>query len=144
MNKVFQKFLIAADHGGYELKELIKKEINVDWQDLGTYSEESVDYPDLAKEMTKRIDKGTVGILVCGTGQGMCMSANKEAHIRAALCWSSKVTTLAREHNDANVMCLGGRVTDHQKALKYVKLFLSTEFEGGRHGRRVDKFSKKL
>ena len=145
MKNIFQKFIIAADHGGFELKELIKKEIPVEWQDLGTYSSDSVDYSDLSKELTQRIDNhGTMGILICGTGQGMAMSANKEPHIRAALCWSSAVTKLAREHNNANVMCIGGRVTDHQKALKYVKLFLTTEFEGGRHGRRIDKFSKKL
>lgn len=144
MIDIFQTFFIAADHGGYELKELIKESIDVKWQDLGTYNEDSVDYPDLAKELTSRIDQGCVGILICGTGQGMAMTANKEPHIRAALCWSSATTKLAREHNNANVLCLGGRVIDHEKAVKYAKLFLTTEFEGGRHERRIDKFSKKL
>lgn len=142
MKYLFEKFLIAADHGGLELKEYIKKNIDVDWQDLGTYSNESVDYPDLSKQLVDRMARGAVGLLICGTGQGMAMSANKNSHIRAAVCWSSASTKLARQHNNANILCFGGRLLDKEKALKYTQLFLSTEFEGGRHARRVDKFSE--
>lgn len=141
MKNIFDQFYIAADHGGFELKQKIIKELNqIPWRDLGTKTADSVDYPDYAEKLTKEIksDK-TCGVLICGSGQGMVIRANREKHIRAALCWSEDVTKLARQHNNANVICLGARTTDNELAVKLVQIFINTAFEGGRHARRVEK-----
>ena len=137
---------LGADHGGFLLKEAIKahlEEQGIEVTDCGTYSEESVDYPLIAKETCTRIlaDKGSLGILCCGTGIGISMSANKIKGIRAACCsdyFSAKYTRL---HNNANVLCMGGRVIGAGAACELVDVFLNTEFEGGRHQRRIDQIT---
>lgn len=114
---------------------------NLPWEDLGTNSTDSVDYPDFAQRLCDRLKEveGALGILICGSGQGMAIKANRNSWIRAALCWSDEVALLAREHNDANVLCLGGRLTPFAEAEKILTTFLQTEFVGGRHQIRVDK-----
>lgn len=141
------RVLIASDHAGFELKEyLIKnlKSLNIEFLDQGTHNEESVDYPDYAKKLCKALLSGDAprGILICGTGQGMAIQANRFKGIRAALCWSVGVAKLSREHNDSNVLCLAGRVLDRELALEIAKTWLTTEFLGGRHLRRTEKFDK--
>ena len=135
---------LGADHGGFELKEIIKKHLQAQAQyvvnDLGTYSQDSVDYPVFAKAVAEEVvgAKAAFGILVCGTGIGISIAANKIAGIRAALVHDEFTARMSREHNNANVLCLGGRTTDSLKALKLVDIFLGTLFEGGRHQRRLD------
>ena len=138
---------IAADHGGYVLKKSVKDAILVagyEVLDLGTDSEEPVDYPDFAKKLAQAIQVSAVsrGILICGTGIGISIAANRHNGIRAALCYDEETVELARKHNDANVLCLGGRKTKKADAQKMVALFLGVEFEGGRHARRVAKFDE--
>jgi ribose 5-phosphate isomerase B len=135
---------IAVDHGGWVLKQAIKEEIEAAGRevlDLGTDNEKSVDYPDFADKLVRAISDGSAdrGVLVCGTGIGISISANRHKGIRAAVCYDEETAKLARQHNDANVMCLGGRKTDEPLARRMVSLFLETEFEGGRHARRVKK-----
>ncbi|HCH56278.1 MAG TPA: ribose 5-phosphate isomerase B [Rhodospirillaceae bacterium] len=135
---------IAADHGGFFLKRAIAEEIEAaGYQvlDLGTDSEKSVDYPDYAEKLVRAISDGSVkkGVLVCGTGIGISIAANRHMGIRAALCYDKETAVLARQHNDANILCLGGRKTAESQARQLVALFLDTEFEGGRHERRVEK-----
>lgn len=132
---------VACDHAGLELKEHLQKAITeLPWNDLGTYSKESVDYPDYAAKLCPLIEgPGSLGVLICGSGQGMAIRANRFPHIRAALCWSNEVARLARAHNDANVLCLAGRLTDLKSAEEILMTFLSTPFEGGRHQQRVEK-----
>ena len=135
---------IANDHGGFFLKRAIAEEIEAaGYQvlNLGTDSEKSVDYPDYAEKLVRAISDGNVnkGILVCGTGIGISIAANRHMGIRAALCYDQETAVLARRHNDANVLCLGGRKTTESQARQLVALFLDTEFEGGRHERRVGK-----
>ena len=144
MNLIFNKICISSDHAGYKLKEyiktyFIKKEIPL--IDLGPFEVKSVDYPDYAKKIARRIStkKSDVGILVCGSGTGMAISANKTKGIRAAVCYNSKSTRLSREHNNANIMALGSRLIKKNEAMKLIKIFLNTKFEGGRHLRRVKK-----
>ena len=136
---------IANDHGGLELKNhLLGRFPFLPWKDLGTSSTESVDYPDFAEKLCNELKvrlKDSVGVLLCGSGQGMAIRANREAAIRAALCWNEEVAKLARQHNDANVLVLGGRVTPFPLAELILQTFLKTEFEGGRHQRRVDKLN---
>ncbi len=148
MNFSGKKVLIASDHAGLELKShFIKSFPEIQWQNLGTNSTESVDYPDFASrlaEQMKNEDANTLAVLVCGSGQGMCIKANRFPHMRAALCWNEEVAKLAREHNDANTLCLGGRMIPFQIAEKILQTFLSTPFAGGRHQVRVDKLSDKL
>lgn len=144
MKFLFKKICIASDHAGYKCKESIKNFLihkNISIIDLGPLNESSVDYPDYAKKVSKRIKskKSDVGILVCGSGTGMAISANKIKGIRAAVCYNSKSTALSRKHNDANIISIGSRLTKKNSALKLVSLFLKTEFEGGRHLRRVKK-----
>lgn len=134
---------IGADHGGFALKEELKKyleETGVSFKDYGTYSAESVDYPVIAETVCKAITSGEAerAILVCGTGIGMSMVANKVKGIRAACCSDAFSAKYTRLHNNANVLCLGGRVVGPGLAEELVHLFLNTEFEGGRHQRRVD------
>lgn len=138
---------LGADHGGYELKEAVKKHLEdrgIQYTDCGTYSNDSVDYAPIAAKTCDQIlgDKGSKGILCCGTGIGISMAANKVKGIRAACCsdyFSAKYTRL---HNDANVLCMGGRVVGAGLAIELVDAFLDTEFEGGRHQRRVDQISE--
>ena len=138
-----KKIFIASDHAGYNLKNSIvskfSKKLNI--IDLGPNSNESVDYPDYAKKLSKRVasNKRNFGILVCGSGMGMAITANKSRNIRAALCYSKKNTKLSRLHNNANIITLGERLIDKNKAFNLIKIFLSTKFEGGRHLRRVKK-----
>jgi len=141
------KIAIGSDHGGYLLKEDIKKHLNkrrIGIKDFGAYSEGSVDYPDIGKKVAKAVasKKYKFGILVCGTGLGMSMVANRVKGIRAALCHNVYTAQMSRAHNDANILCLGGRVLKKALALKIVEAFLKTPFEGGRHLRRVRKIEK--
>lgn len=145
------QIFLASDHAGFELKYKIAEYLRgksglYELIDLGTRdSVASVDYPDFASLVAERIKDSyssmTRGILVCGSGQGMAMRANKYPHIRAALVWNQESTQLAREHNDANILCLGGRLIDHSLALSCVETFLTTPFAGGRHAGRVAKVS---
>ena len=135
---------IGADHAGYEYKEAIKKMLTAaGWQvsDKGTHSLDSVDYPDFSHPVANMVEEGTAaaGILVCGSGNGVCMSANKHKGIRAALCWTDELASLARAHNNANVICVPARFVTLADAEKMVNVFLTTAFEGGRHERRVEK-----
>ena len=138
-----KNIFIASDHAGYKLKKYIiskfSKKINI--SDLGPKNEDSVDYPDFAKKLTKKvaIKKGKIGILVCGSGMGMAIAANKTKNIRAALCYSVKNTKLSRLHNNANIITLGARLINKSKAISLINVFLTTKFEGGRHLRRVKK-----
>jgi len=138
---------IASDHGGFELKTLLiadLKAAGLPVLDLGTTSSESVDYPDYANALAKALAEGKArrGVLLCGTGIGVSMAANRHKGIRAAVCRDVTDTRLARQHNDANVLCLGGRTTGPEVARDCLRTFLATEFEGGgRHTRRIAKFS---
>ena len=137
---------IGCDHGGYYLKQDIidfLKKNGYEYKDYGTYSDESCDYPVYAKKVAHAVADGECekGILICGTGIGVCITANKVKGIRAALvhdCFSAKAT---REHNDANILCMGGRVITEKDAVEFTKIFLTTEFEGGRHQRRIDQIA---
>lgn len=137
---------IASDHGGFALKSemiglLKKKGYMID--DLGTYSEESVDYPDLGKKAAEAVlADGNFGIIICGTGIGISIAANRVKGIRAALCHCPEYAELARKHNDANILALGGRFLDADTAEKIAEVFLNTGFEGGRHQRRIDLIDK--
>ena len=136
--------LLASDHAGFKTKEYIKKYLIKKRKkvlDLGTKNARSVDYPDYAHLLSKKIktNKNQIGILVCGSGIGMSMAANKHKNIRAALCYNIKSTKLSRQHNNANVMTLGSRLINKKIALKCVNVFMKTSFDGGRHKRRVKK-----
>lgn len=146
---------IASDHAGFELKsQLMKARPDLPWHDLGPTSDARVDYPDFAKKLTESLigdmksgshpvsatGFSSLGVLICGSGQGMCMSANRVRGIRAALCWTSDVARLAREHNNANVLCLPGRLVPEATALAILTTFLATSFGGGRHQGRIEKF----
>lgn len=138
--------VIGADHGGYELKEQVKgllAELGYEITDIGCHTQESVDYPDIAQELSTRVvDKSSkYGILICGTGIGMSIAVNRDERIRAALCHDEYTARMSREHNDANVLCLGARVSGLGVADAIVRTWLSTEFAGGRHQRRIEKFS---
>ena len=144
MKFLFKKLCIASDHAGFQLKEDIKNFLiskNVSIFDLGPLNDNSVDYPDFARKVSNRIklNRSDVGILVCGSGTGMAISANKTRGIRAAVCYNIKSTTLSRMHNNANIITLGSRLTKKKIAFKLVSIFLKTKFEGGRHLRRVKK-----
>ena len=140
---------IASDHAGYELKETIKNYFDLNditYLDFGTYSTESVDYPVYAKKVCASIQTGEsgFGILVCGTGIGMCIAANKHRNIRAASCCDTYSAKMSRLHNDANVLTMGSRVIGSGLAIDIVKIFLSTDFEGGRHSERVNMYDDSL
>ena len=142
--KKIKTVCIASDHAGYRLKEYIKNHLinkNISIFDIGPYNDHSVDYPDYAKKLGNRIKlkKSEVGILVCGSGTGMAISANKIKTIRAAVCYNLRSTRLSRQHNNANIIALGSRLTNKKLSLKLVEVFLQTKFEGGRHLRRVKK-----
>ncbi|MFU2158161.1 MULTISPECIES: ribose 5-phosphate isomerase B [Caldisericum] len=138
------KIAIGSDHAGFRLKEIIKnflKTKGVDVEDFGTYTEESVDYPDYAFKVGEAVSKGDFdfGILICGTGVGMSISANKVKGIRASLCNDLYTAHASREHNNANILCMGGRVVGDEVAKEIVDVWLSSKFEGGRHERRINK-----
>ena len=144
MKSIFKKICIASDHAGFKLKENIKSFLiknNISLIDLGPNELKAVDYPDYAKKVAKRIKykKSDVGILVCGSGTGMAISANKIKGVRAAVCYNNFSTSLSRQHNNANILCLGSRLTKFKDINKIVSIFLNTKFEGGRHSRRVNK-----
>ena len=139
-----KKIFISSDHAGYNLKELIKKKFKKKYkfQDLGTdNSKNSVNYPDYAHKLCKKVGTNSknMGILVCGSGIGMSMAANRHKKIRAAVCYSVKNTKLSRLHNNANIITLGSRLTKKNIAFKCVEIFMNTKFEGGRHKKRVNK-----
>jgi ribose 5-phosphate isomerase B len=141
------KILIASDHAGYNLKKYIMEHFyELHFEDLGTYDTQSVDYPDYAEKLCKLLPAGSLdqnpehmGILICGSGQGMAIKANKHSHIRAALCHSTVTAKLAREHNNANVLCMGERILPNTLAKEMVEIFLNTKFLEGRHSNRVKK-----
>ncbi len=144
LNKIFKTACIASDHAGFNLKEDIKNHLinkKVSIFDLGPFNDQSVDYPDYAKKLAYRIKqkKSEVGILVCGSGTGMAISANKIKKIRAAVCYNLKSTRLSRQHNNANIIALGSRLTKKKISLKLVEVFFKTKFEGGRHLKRIKK-----
>lgn len=140
-----KKLAIAADHAGYELKEYLKEQLkgNYEITDFGTTSLDSVDYPDFVHPAASSIENGEneLGILICGSGQGVALSANKHKNIRCALSWMPEIAALARQHNDANMVAIPARFVAKEFALEIVKTFLNTNFEGGRHQKRVDKIS---
>ena len=142
-----KKIFIASDHGGFELKSEVLTYLNEEFEkeyeviDLGTYSEESVNYPDYGHKVGNSVSedlKNNLGIVICGTGIGISISANKVKGIRAALCHSVEYAKLSREHNNANVLAMGGRFTTIENAKNMLDIFLSTEFEGGRHLGRIE------
>ena len=139
-----KKLYIASDHAGFTLKEFVKKKLSkkIKFDDQGPHSDEiSVNYPDFAHKLCKKVSKNSsnMGILICGSGMGMAMAANRHRKIRAALCYSVKNTKLSRLHNNANVITLGARLINKNTAMKCINTFLKTKFEGGRHLKRVKK-----
>ena len=136
---------IASDHAGFALKKEILKELNDDFTDLGTNNFDSVDYPEYAFKLIEKLklDKDSLGILICGSGIGMTIAANRDQFIRAGLAFNPEIAKLMRMHNNANILVLPGRFIDVQEALKCVDNFIETDFEGGRHQRRIDKLNKK-
>ena len=138
------KIAIGADHAGFDYKEAIAKWLNADnLKDFGTYSSASADYPDFAHPVASAVESGEFdfGILVCGSANGVAITANKHQGIRAAICWNEELASLARKHNNANIVCIPARFISIEEAEKIVQTFLSTEFEGGRHATRVGKIS---
>lgn len=144
---MYSRIALGSDHAGFELKEYIKEYLQsitnhkLDINDWGCYSEERADYPDFAHKVASQISEGKadLGILVCGSGNGISMAANKWSDIRCALCWNSEITEMARLHNNANILSLPGRYISKEEAIKCVDVFLNTEFEGGRHADRISK-----
>ena len=140
--KKIKKVYIASDHAGYALKQVIVKEFlskeRINFQDLGTNSEKSVDYPKFAKKLSKKINKTSMGILICGSGIGVSISANRHKHIRASLCHNVNSARMTRKHNDSNVICLQGRPFVKKKIFAMLNAYFDTEFEEGRHTRRVE------
>ena len=139
--------VIACDHAGFDMKEMLKdwlKKDNNTIDDVGTYSRDSVDYPDFAHVLAEGVAAGKydLGILLCGSGNGVCMTANKHKGVRAALAWNAEVACLAKQHNNANVLCLPSRYISENEAKEIVQGFLNAEFEGGRHGTRVEKIQR--
>jgi ribose 5-phosphate isomerase B len=136
---------IAADHAGYALKQIIATQLQAAGHTLtdhGTHSADSMDYPDVVHPLAQALQPSELGIIICGSGNGVCITANKYAHIRAALVWAPELASLARQHNDANVLCLPARFIDEATAWHCVQAFVTTAFEGGRHQRRVDKMAR--
>lgn len=142
-----KKIALGADHAGFEEKEQIKKtldDLGVEYKDMGTISPDSVDYPDFAKEVGEAVASGEYeqGLLVCGSGTGMAIAANKIRGVRAAVAWSPDIARLAREHNDANVLSLPARFSTPEEMDRIVRAWFGADFQGGRHGRRVDKITE--
>ncbi len=153
------KIFVGSDHAGFELKKSLLASLpQYDWQDIGTHSLDSVDYPDFASLVCEKIQanntanniqhtqdaltSGVMGLLICGSGQGMAIRANKFSTVRAALCWNTEITHLSREHNNANILCLGSRFVNLEQAQEMVDVFFKTSFAGGRHSQRVSKISR--
>ena len=139
-----KKIYISSDHAGFKLKEAIKDYLSkkkINFQDLGPNNNDRVDYPDFAHKVARKVktNKKNVGILVCGSGMGMSIAANRHKNIRAAQCFNLKSTKLSRLHNDANVITLGSRLLSKKNALNCISIFLNTKFEGGRHAKRIRK-----
>ena len=139
---------LCSDHAGFDTKQAViafLKEQGIEYKDFGTYSTESCDYPDFAHPSAISVESGDCypGIAICGSGNGINMTLNKHQKIRAALCWEPELAQLARAHNNANILVMPGRFISNEKALEIVKTFLSTDFEGGRHQRRIDKIPVK-
>jgi ribose 5-phosphate isomerase B len=137
---------IGCDHAGYEYKEEVKKaleEKGITVSDKGTYSADSVDYPDFAHPVANDVSSGKsgFGILICGSGNGVCITANKHQGIRAALCWKEELAALSRQHNNANILCIPARFVSLLEAKAMVEIFMNTAFEGGRHEKRVEKIT---
>lgn len=146
-----QKIYVASDHAGFEMKQsflknFATKEFNIEFIDCGPQTEDRVDYPDFADLVCTNIsaEDSDLGLLICGSGQGMAMRANKYPHLRAALCWNKDSATLSKEHNKAQVLCLGSRFLNYGEAEAIFKAFLKAEFQKGRHTQRVEKISKPL
>jgi len=138
------KIAIGNDHAGTTVKQRVFDVFSqYEFSNFGTDSDDSVDYPDHVHPVAEMVQAGEAnfGILICGSGNGVCMTANKHKDIRAALCWNEELAKLAREHNNANVLCIPARFVDEELALRMIDVFLSTAFEGGRHARRVDKIN---
>ena len=139
-----QKIGIACDHAAYELKEVLVGYLSskgFEVKDFGTHSEESCDYPDFAHALGEAIDNGDLerGVALCGSGEGISMTLNKHQSVRAALCWIPEIAKLSRQHNNSNVLCMPARFISNDEALEMLNIWLETEFEGGRHQRRLDK-----
>jgi len=147
---MYIRISLGSDHAGFELKEYIKQYLNsitdhkIETNDWGCYSEERVDYPDFAHKVAGQISEGKadIGILVCGSGNGISMAANKWEDIRCALCWDEEISEMSRLHNDANILSLPGRYISKEEAIKCVDKFINTGFEGGRHSDRIAKIRK--
>jgi ribose 5-phosphate isomerase B len=142
----YNPIAIASDHAGYCLKEYIKEKLLSEgfiFNDFGTFSQESADYPDLVHPLARAVEekKFSGGIIICGSGNGVAMVANKYPGIRAAVCWNEEITKLSRQHNKANIIALPARFISQEEALQLVRIFFTTMFEGGRHERRVNKIS---
>jgi len=143
---MMEKIAIGGDHAGFELKETLVKLLTDQGytiHDFGTYSTDSADYPDFAHVVAGEVEEGkfNLGILICGSANGVAMTANKHQNIRAAICWNEELAALARQHNNANILCLPARFITGQMAEQIVDRFLNSSFEGGRHERRVNKIS---
>lgn len=147
MEKMEKKHIpIGADHAGFQLKERIKNHLRLkgfETEDFGCFSEESIDYPDYAHPVAEKVESSNdiLGILICGSGNGINMTANKHQGVRSALCWKKEIAQLAREHNNANILTLPARFLTEEEALEIVDVFFSTKFEGGRHENRVNKIA---
>ena len=144
MLSMVKKIALAADHAGFEEKEKVKRtldDLGIEYEDMGTTTSESVDYPDYAQKVAESVSSGKYeqGLLVCGSGTGMAIAANKVKGVRAAVAWSPEIASLARQHNDANVLSLPARFLTESQSAEIVKAFFESDFEGGRHERRVDK-----
>jgi ribose 5-phosphate isomerase B len=139
-----KKIALGSDHAGYEAKESARRaleELGAEVTDKGTHGAESVDYPDFGAAVGRAVASGEVerGVLICGSGIGIAIAANKIPGVRAAVCWNEETARLARQHNDANVLCIGARFVEPELAARMIRAFVETEFEGGRHQQRVDK-----
>jgi ribose 5-phosphate isomerase B len=139
-----KKIALGADHAGFEEKEKVKRtleELGIEYEDMGTMTPESVDYPDYAQKVAESVASGKYeqGLLVCGSGTGMAIAANKVKGVRAAVAWAPEIASLARQHNDANILSLPARFLTESQSADIVKAFFGSDFEGGRHGKRVDK-----
>ena len=149
MEKTTKNIAIACDHAGFELKEAVKAFLTENQyivKDYGTYSTDSVDYPDMVHPLGRDINNGVFerGIVICGTGNGVQMTVNKYSNVRCALCWIPEIAKLARQHNNANILSMPARFIDKDTAIQIVKEYLNTDFEGGRHLRRVEKINQTL
>ena len=138
------KVFIASDHAGFDLKESLKKRFadKFEFEDFGAFSTQSVDYPEFAHKLAQNVlDTNQYGVFICGTGNGMAMTANKHAGIRAGLCWNKDIAALIRQHNDANILVMPARFIPEETAFEILETFFATEFEGGRHQRRGEKIN---